>query len=556
MTESLSVEDLLHEIKYAKESPLRIYLGAAPGVGKTYRMLQDGNALRAKGIDVVIGYVEPHDRRETLDQIKDLEVIPPKKIEYKGVTFQEMDTDAVIARHPQIVLVDELAHTSAPGAKHAKRYEDIEDLLAAGIAVFSTCNIQHLESVHDMVERMTGVEVKERVPDTFFSLAREMVIVDVTPDELQERMRQGKIYPQERIERSLGNFFTRSNLSMLRELALRELANDVEQKDKEDRRETNTPGTASSGEKVLVAIPAGADAKRLIRAGSRMAGRMNARWIVAYVERPDSKLAEEVELGLRESLALAKSLGATVVQLRGNKVSRTLIDFAHEEGITHVVIGATRRAWWKRVFSKSVVGELLRQVGEIGVYVVPMKQTMETLEVGQAPLPPPMPTRDPAVRLTDYIKPNHILAGLRSVETVEQTIAILIDQLVLCYPELASHRAEMLDMIMRRERLMSTFLDTGIAIPHSAGFEAITDIHAVMALTPQGVMSLGRDEKAYIVVLFLSPEVGRANHLKFLASIARVFIDKTTTREIAALDSGVAAYEFIARLESLGRGAV
>jgi len=273
MTDALSVEDLLHEIQFAEEAPLRIYLGAAPGVGKTYRMLQDGNALKARGVDVVVGYVEPHERPETLSQLGELEIVAPRAIEYKGVILKEMDTEAVIARKPDVVLVDELAHTNAPGSKNAKRYEDIEDLLAAGIAVFSTCNIQHLESVHDMVERMTGVEVKERVPDTFFALAREMVIVDVTPDELQERMRQGKIYPVERIERSLKNFFSHSNISMLRELALRELANDVEQKDKEKRRETNTPGTATSGEKVLVAIPSTEAAMRLVRHGSRLAGR-------------------------------------------------------------------------------------------------------------------------------------------------------------------------------------------------------------------------------------------------------------------------------------------
>ena len=553
MTASLSVEDLLHEIKYAKESPLRIYLGAAPGVGKTYRMLVDGNALRAKGIDVVIGYVEPHDRPETLAQVRGLEVVPPKRIEYKGVVLQELDVDAVIARRPEVVLVDELAHTNAPSSKHEKRYQDIEDLLEAGIAVFSTCNIQHLESVHDMVERMTGIEVKERVPDTFFGLAREMIIVDVTPDELQERMRQGKIYPLERIERSLKNYFTISNISMLRELALRELANDVEQKDKEKRHETNTPGTAGSSEKVLVAIPARNTALRLIRTGSRMAGRINAKWIVATVESPDTKLTEEEEKALHDSLALARTLGATVVQLRGSDVAKTLIDFANEEGITQIVIGATQKTWWKRMLSRSVVGELLKQVGEIGVYVVPIRADEIGTEDVTQQVPQPQKPRDQQVRLTDYIKPEHILADVRGVQTVEQTISLLIDRLIQSHPDLARHRAEILEMILKRERLMSTFLDTGIAIPHSAGFEAITDIHAVMALLPEGVMSLGRDDKAYIVLLFLSPEVGRSNHLKFLAAIARVFIDKTTTREIAAALSSEDASQFIAKLESTGR---
>ncbi|HZK76678.1 MAG TPA: PTS sugar transporter subunit IIA [Candidatus Kapabacteria bacterium] len=552
MSESLSIEDLLHEIKYAKESPLRIYLGAAPGVGKTYRMLQEGNALRARGVDVVIGYVEPHERPETLAQLGALEVIPPKVLEYKGVALREMDTDAVIARKPEIVLVDELAHTNAPGSLHKKRYENIEDILAAGIAVFSTCNIQHLESVHDMVERMTGVEVKERVPDTFFGLAREMIIVDITPDELQERMRQGKIYPLERIEKSLASFFTRSNISMLRELALRELANDVEQKDKEARHETNAPGTAASGEKVLVAIPATREALRLIRSGSRMAGRMNAKWIAANVEQTGTTLSEESERMLRESLNLARSLGATIVQLRGKDIAETITNFAREEGITQIVIGATQRAWWKRLLSRSTVGELLKQVGEIGVFVVPMRHDDEYVD-GQAPPPSTLPPTEQRVRLTDYLEPRNILANLRSVESVEQTISILIDHLIQTYPELVQHRTEIMEMIMRRERLMSTFLDTGIAIPHSAGFEAITDIHAVMALTPQGVLSLGRDAKAYIVVLFLSPEVGRANHLKFLAAIARVFIDKTTTHEIAMAPSAEDAFQIIQKLERTGR---
>jgi len=553
MTDALSVEDLLHELNYAEEAPLRIYLGAAPGVGKTYRMLQDGNALRNRGIDIVIGYIEPHDRKETIAQIKDLEIIPPKRIEYKGVVLQEVDVDAVIARKPQVVLVDELAHTNAIGSSHEKRYEDIEDLLAAGIAVFSTCNVQHLESVHDMVERMTGVKVQERVPDTFFALAREMIIVDVTPDELQERMRQGKIYPPERIERSLSNFFTHSNISMLRELALRELANDVEQKDKDKRRETNTPGTAPSGEKVLVAIPATADAARLIRQGSRMSGRMNAKWIVTFVENKDTKRTEAVDLMLRESFILARSLGATVVQLRGDRVADTLIDFARTEGVTHIVIGATQRAFWKRLVSRSVVGELLNLAGEIGVFVVPIKADMDDSDRPASPISG-VPLPEQPVRLSDYITPDNILADLTGVATVEQTIAVLIDHLILQHSDLVSRRAEIHDLIMRRERLMSTFLDTGIAIPHAAGFSGTSDIHAVMALTPQGVASLGRDQKAYSVVLFLSPEVGKSNHLKFLAAIAKVFIDKTTTREIAAMPSAEDAWQFIHTLELTGRG--
>ena len=282
-----------------------------------------------------------------------------------------------------------------------------------------------------------------------------------------------------------------------------------------------------------------------------MAGRMNAKWIVAFVEQPDEK-TEESENALREALALARALGAKIVTLHGGDIARAIIDFATAESVSQIVIGATQRAWWKRILSRSVVGNLLKQVGEIGVYVVPMRHDVEALPdetLSSTPIPP----KDDRVRMTQYVKPELILANLRNVETVAQTISVLIDHLIQNFPELATHRANILEVIMQRERLMSTFLETGIAIPHASGFEAITDIHAVMALTPQGVLSLSGDAKAYIVLLFLSPEVGRANHLKFLAATARLFIDKTTTREIAACASGHEAFDMMERIESLGR---
>lgn len=261
---------------------------------------------------------------------------------------------------------------------------------------------------------------------------------------------------------------------------------------------------------------------------------------------------EEAEAKLRESFMLARSLGATVVQLQGVRAAKTLIDFARAEGVTQIVIGASQRPIWKRYFSRTVVGEILNLAGEFGVYVVPLKQEPEDSD--QPVAPPSGAHPEQQVRLSDYITPIQILANLTGVTTVEQTISVLIDHLILRNADLASRRAEIHDLIMRRERLMSTFLDTGIAIPHAAGFEGTSDIHAVMALTPQGVASLGRDQKAYAVVLFLSPEVGKANHLKFLAAIAKVFIDKTTTREIAAMPSAEDAWQFIHKLELTGRG--
>ncbi|MDP4221073.1 MAG: PTS sugar transporter subunit IIA [Bacteroidota bacterium] len=537
MPEKFNASDLIERIKYSKEAPLRIYLGGSPGVGKTYRMLRDGNGLLKNGIDVVVGYVESHGREETDAQIENLEVIPKKTILYRGKEFSEMDTEAVIRRKPQVALVDELAHTNTPGSIHEKRYQDIEDLLAAGIAVFSTCNVQHLESVHDTVEQLTGVEVKERVPDTFFALAKEIIMVDVSVEELQERLLAGKIYKPEKVQHALHNFFTHANISLLREMALREVANDLEQKDKEIRRSTGK----TSSEKVMVAIADREDSKTLIRYGSRMAGRINAKWFAVYIE-PTASKPQKPNV-LEDNFRLAKLLGAQVIHLRGKDIADTLINFAHEEGITQIILGATRRSWWKKFISGSVVGGLLKSVGEIAVHVFPLKSEEHKEQTAQ-PI---------ALHLTDIIKPEHILTGIESVHSVEQTISLLIDHLIVMNPDLSRFRNEISDLIMTRERLMSTFLESGIAIPHAAGFEQINDIYAVMALTPNGVTSLGRDQKAYIVLLFLSPEVGKSNHLKFLGAIASVFVDQTTVREISGARSAQEAYDLISKIESTGR---
>lgn len=510
-------------------------------------MLQDGNTLKRKGVDIVVGYVESHGRSDTDSQIADLEVVPRRKYEHRGISLEEMDVDAIIARKPEVVLIDELAHTNAPGSKHEKRYQDIEDVLAAGIAVFSTCNIQHIESVHDMVERMTGVHVRERVPDSFFTLAKEMIMVDVTPEELIDRMKAGKIYKPEKIEHSLANFFTPGNLSMLRELALRELANDVEYKSREKREEVSKSGHISS-EKILVAIPPRENAALVIRAGSRIANRSNAKWYVVHVEPSGAIPLSETEATLNKLFKLSRDLGANVIQLRGKDVAETVLQFAKEEGITQIVIGATQRPWWKRMLSGSVVANLLNQVGEIAVHVYPVKDDIvssisresEVASVAQ-------------VKLSSYLTSSHILANLRTVQTVEQTISILLDHLIQCEPELAPHRQHFLDMVMRRERVMSTFLETGIAIPHAAGLEEITEIKAVLALTPQGVLSLDRQHTAYAVLLFFSPEAGRANHLKFLASVARIFSDSTVSRELSGQADSFSAYTQIRNAEEIAR---
>jgi two-component system sensor histidine kinase KdpD len=539
---TLSVEELITNLKYSKESPLRIYLGAAAGVGKTYRMLQDGNLLLSRGVDVVIGYLEPHRRAETSAQVGALKELPRKKTPYKGVTVEEMDLEAILARKPQLVLVDELAHTNAPGSKNAKRHQDIEEILAAGIAVFSTVNVQHIESVCDVVEKATGVVVQERVPDAFFRLAKEMVIVDVSVEELLARLKDGKIYGLDKVDRALESFFTRGNLSTLRELALRELADDVEQKGKEDRERDTLAGRESST-KILMALSSNPEAKRLLRISARLAGRRNAKWFAVAVKARDARPGDaNHEKTMQENMRFAKELGAQVVELRGLKVTDALIEFAAQEGVTEIIIGTSARGWWDRLLHGSIAEQLLRKAPHLALYVVPLAHESDEAK----------PVRAPGIetfQLAGYLPADHILTGLRSVEKIDQAIVMLVDQLVKVNPDLKEKRRALLEAVLQRERLDSTFLDTGIAIPHAASVEDITDVQAVMGLFPEGIVSAG-GKKAYAVLLFLSPLVGRSLHMKFLQRIARVFGDPTTVREIAAGKTGDEVHERLGAIES------
>src|SRR6476659_9612057 len=269
-----TADDFLSIIRRQQLGKLKVYLGACPGVGKTYAMLREGHRLKARGVDVVIGYVEPHERPETTAQIGDLEIVPPRQATYHGITLKEMDVDAVIARKPTVALVDELAHTNAPGSKNRKRYEDVEDLLRAGISVISTVNIQHLESLYNFVEEATGVRVKERVPDEILTKADQIVNIDLPAEDLQERLQAGKIYPNERIEAALANFFTQKNLTRLRELTLTETANFLDRQQRETGGESDRRVSAAG--QVMVAISRlGPDPGRRLRKTARLAAQLN-----------------------------------------------------------------------------------------------------------------------------------------------------------------------------------------------------------------------------------------------------------------------------------------
>jgi two-component system sensor histidine kinase KdpD len=371
-----TADALLARMKEQDHARLRIYVGAAPGVGKTYEMLQEAHALRARGVDVVIGFVETYGRRDTDAQIKDLEVVPRRTVDYRGVVMEEMDVDVIIRRAPQACVVDELAHTNVPGSRHEKRYEDVLEILGAGIHVLTAVNIQHLETLNDAVARATGVRVRETVPDTFLDRADEVINVDVTVEELRHRLREGKIYRPEKVEQALSNFFRKGNLSTLRELALRAVADEVGEKAASYRvREGLEP--ALIPERVMVCMSSNALAPRVIRAGARIAGRLGSKWYAVYVETPQEqpgRIKDADADALRENIRLAESLGAIVVRVKADKPADGLIAFAQREGVTHVIFGQTARARWELLWRGSTLDRFLSAVPDAAVQVVPLNE--------------------------------------------------------------------------------------------------------------------------------------------------------------------------------------
>jgi two-component system sensor histidine kinase KdpD len=360
----------------AEAAKLRVYIGAAPGVGKTYHMLSDAYLMKhQQGLDVVIGLVESHGRKDTEARIRDLEIIPQREIPYRGVTLKEMDVDAILFRHPQTVIVDELAHTNVPGSKNRKRYEDVLELLDAGINVMAAVNIQHLETLNDAVNRSANTVIRETVPDSFLKRADEVVNVDVTVDELRNRLRQGKIYASEKVEQSLANFFRKGNLNMLRELALRTTAEQVGNQASLYRRNQGLE-QAPIPEKVMVCLSTRPGTERLLRVGSRIAGRLASNWYAVYVTRPDDDKghgAPEAFHRLEEYQRMARDLGAQVVSLSERNVSDALIRFAQQEGISHVVFGQSARSRWDIFLHGSIINRFLSEVRDVTVQVVPMQ---------------------------------------------------------------------------------------------------------------------------------------------------------------------------------------
>ncbi|MGD0456897.1 MAG: universal stress protein [Terriglobia bacterium] len=360
-----------------KEGVLKVFLGYAPGVGKTYTMLSEANRRRSRMQDVVVGIVETHARKPIEELAAGLEQIPKRKLDYKGIMFEEMDVDAILARRPGVALVDELAHTNIEGSKHRKRYEDVMELLAANIDVLSTMNIQHMDSLAPLVQSITGVPVRETIPDWVLKRAGEVVMVDLTPEALQNRMRRGDIYPLETIERALGNFFRPGNLIALRELALRQVADTVDNELGSYLTTKQISRNWGVRERIAVSISSHPSSQYLIARGARLARAVGAELYVVYVE--TSADASEGELrSLAANIRFAEELEAKVERLRGNSVGEAVAKFVKERRITQVVFGHSAARGWRKYFYLSALNSFLRHAPAVDVHIVTQEGDSET----------------------------------------------------------------------------------------------------------------------------------------------------------------------------------
>jgi two-component system sensor histidine kinase KdpD len=350
---------------------LKIFLGAAPGVGKTYTMLEAAQVRRREGVDIVVGVVETHGRPETDALLQGLEIVPQRKIEYRRRGFEEMDLDAILARRPQLVLVDELAHSNVPGSRHPKRYLDVEELLAAGIDVYTTVNIQHLESLNDTVSQIIGIRVRETLPDRLLDRATEIELVDLSPEELLQRLREGKVYVPEEAQRAMRRFFRLGNLTALRELALRRTAECVDEQMQTYMQTHAIPGPWPAGERIMVCVSSSPLSPRLVRAARRMAGRRHAEWLAVYVETPrHHRLSDADRDRVAQTLRLAEQLGGETIRIPGHNVAEDLLRYAHSRNATEIIIGKSLRSRWSELWRGSLVHDVIRKSGNIDVYVI------------------------------------------------------------------------------------------------------------------------------------------------------------------------------------------
>jgi two-component system, OmpR family, sensor histidine kinase KdpD len=549
-------DSFLRLVRKAQRGRHKIYLGYCAGVGKTYQMLLEAQRFKEDGIDIVVGLVETHGREETECLLQGLEAIPRKRLVYRSIEIREMDLEAIIARRPSLVLVDELAHTNVPGSRNAKRYQDVEEILAAGIHVISTLNIQHLESLYDTVEQVTGVKVRERIPDRVVAEADQIVNVDITTEDLRRRLEEGKVYTTERIETALTHFFKPSNLEQLRELTLRELAAQIDAR----RRAPLADEIPSSPDQVMVGLSSRSpNSEALLRYASRLAGRLNRNWYAVYVQTASespTKIDAETQRVLSNALSLAQQLGATVFTYKGDDVVKTILQFAKEYRVGHIVVGRSGRQLplWKRLSGRSTLVQRLVEEAKGATVVV-----LDTREVGIGPV---AQLENPIMEANIAIRPP--VAARPAASPLKETAVLLWDEPLeketairqllsaCCRKNKKVPEEEAWQALAQREQQGSTFLGEDVALPHArlAGVE-----HAVvgLGLARQGVSEPATGRSVRIVFLLLSPISPPEVHVRYLSLISRLSQQPLLRQELlAAGNAGIAGRvlrEHVAGLE-------
>jgi len=530
-------ESFLQIIRRAERGRLKIYLGYSPGVGKTYQMLQEAHRLKIDGADLVAGVVETHGRPETAELLKGLEIIPRRKVEYHGVIMEEMDLAAIIKRKPEIVLVDELAHTNLPGSKNTKRYQDVQDLLAVGIHVISTLNLQHLESLYNTVEKLIGVKVTERLPDSVLAEADQVVNVDLTPEDLQMRLKAGKVYQQNRVATALDNFFTAANLEQLRELTLREVASQIDIK----RREILQQERHQSPDQVMVCLSSrGPNSAALLRFASRLAGRLNRNWYAVYVQTPSedpTRIDATTQRMLADNLTLANQLGAMVFTFRGEDVVDTILRFAREYRVGHVVIGRPGPVpFWRRLRGRrSVADRLVHEARGLSIVVIDAEADEHLKAPADAPASgaaasPVSPQTPHTGLLTAALDPGRVIVWTEPV-TREEILRDVVNAAHQAEPSLDAPAA--LRLLQAREAQGSMFLNEGVALPH-VRIPNLRKTLPVLGLVQGGVIDVTTQHPIELVFGLLSPEDQPTEHLKLLAAAARAFQDRNLRRALAS----------------------
>jgi two-component system sensor histidine kinase KdpD len=520
-------ESFLRMIRKSRRGKLKIYLGYAAGVGKTWQMLLEAHRLKDSGIDVVAGLVETHGRKETAALVQGLETVPLLKIPYKSIEMEDLDLAAVLKRRPEVVLVDELAHTNPPGSRNAKRHQDVEDLLDAGIHVISTLNVQHLESLYETVERAVGVKVRERIPDRIVLEADQIVNVDITAEDLIQRLKDGKIYGAERIETALDHFFKPVNLEQLRELTLRELAAQIDSR----QREPHTAELPSSPDQVMVCLSSrGPNSEALLRYASRLAGRLNRNWYAVYVqtrkERPTAIDATTQRL-LARTLTLAHQLGATVFTYKGDDVVKTLLEFAREYRVGHLVIGSPGKSipFFKRLRGEVTIMERLVTEGRGLTVVVLDTRTLpdEKIPEEKIPVEPEKSGAAPGRKnnLQDIIVHAPVLVW-KTPTSKDEAVDLLVSECFRDNPNLLISAGA---AIRERESLGGTYAGEGVALPH-ARLKILSKPRVAFGLSRNGIQDPESGKTIRLMVLLLSPDAPPETHVEALSEISRLIRDE------------------------------